>query len=96
MTIRLKGLAAPQGDEPGGTAATKAMLGLVQGATCSANWTASARTSAVCAICYLEGAHVGEGWNGSPRAGARLREVQRGALLGPRKGKRPTKARRSA
>jgi endonuclease YncB( thermonuclease family) len=33
MPIRLNGLAAPEGDEPGGAAATRAMVELVQGRT---------------------------------------------------------------
>jgi hypothetical protein len=33
MPIRLNGLAAPEGDEPGGAAATHAMTELVQGRT---------------------------------------------------------------
>jgi micrococcal nuclease len=33
MPIRLNGLAAPEGDEPGGEAATRAMVELVDGRT---------------------------------------------------------------
>jgi hypothetical protein len=33
MAIRLNGLAAPEGDEPGGAVATQAMVELVQGRT---------------------------------------------------------------
>ena len=58
MAIRLNGLAAPEGDEPGGAAATKAMTELVRGHTlrCELN---GERTHDRCVgVCFLEGQDV--------------------------------------
>ena len=60
MAIRLNGLAAPEGDEPGGAAATKAMTELVRGRTlrCELDGT---RTHDRCAgVCFLQGEDISE------------------------------------
>ena len=44
MPIRLDGLAAPEGDEPGRAAASQVCLSWCRAAPCDANSTASART----------------------------------------------------
>ena len=60
MPIRLNGLAAPEGDEPGGGAATQAMTQLVQGRTLQCELDGE-RTHDRCAgICYLEGEDISE------------------------------------
>jgi micrococcal nuclease len=58
MPIRLNGLAAPEWDEPGGAAARKAMLELVEGRTlgCELN---GVRTHDRCGgVCYLDGVDI--------------------------------------
>jgi micrococcal nuclease len=58
LPIRLNGLAAPEGDEPGGDAATRAMIELVQDRNlrCELN---GERTHDRCVgICYLDGADI--------------------------------------
>jgi micrococcal nuclease len=58
MPIRLNGLAAPDGDEPGGEAATRAMVKLVDGQRlrCELN---GERTHDRCVgVCYLEGVDI--------------------------------------
>jgi micrococcal nuclease len=60
LPIRLNGLAAPEGDEPGGAEATKAMRQLVLGRElrCELN---GERTHDRCVgICYLEGEDISE------------------------------------
>jgi micrococcal nuclease len=60
MPIRLSGLAAPKGDEPGSAAATVAMVELVKGGTlrCELN---GERTRDRCAgVCYLDGDDINE------------------------------------
>jgi endonuclease YncB( thermonuclease family) len=58
LPIRLNGLAAPEGDEPGGEAATRAMVELVDGRSlrCELN---GERTHDRCVgICYLDGMDI--------------------------------------
>jgi micrococcal nuclease len=60
MPIRLNGLAATEGDEPGGGAATQAMIELVEGRMlrCELN---GERTHDRCVgVCYLEGEDISE------------------------------------
>ena len=58
MAVRLKGLAAPERDEPGGAAATRAMTELVEGRDLRCELDGE-RTHDRCAgICYLDGADI--------------------------------------
>jgi micrococcal nuclease len=57
MAIRLQGLAAPEGAEPGGDAATVAMRRLVEGRLVRCDLDGS-RTHDRCATCYLEGRDI--------------------------------------
>jgi endonuclease YncB( thermonuclease family) len=60
MPIRLNGLAAPEGDEPGGAAATQAMLELVQGRTLRCELDGERTHDRCVGICYLDGADISE------------------------------------
>jgi micrococcal nuclease len=60
MPIRLNGLAAPEGDEPGGAAATQAMLELVQGRTLRCELDGERTHDRCVGVCYLEGEDIGE------------------------------------
>jgi micrococcal nuclease len=58
MPIRLNGLAAPEGDEPGGAAATRAMVEMVEGRTLRCELDGE-RTHDRCAgVCYLDGEDI--------------------------------------
>ena len=60
MPVRLNGVAAPEADEPGGEAATAAMVALVDGRTVRCELDGS-RTHDRCAgICYLDGEDIAE------------------------------------
>jgi micrococcal nuclease len=60
MPIRLNGLAAPEGDEPGGAEATKAMLELVQGRTLRCELDGERTHDRCVGVCYLEGEDISE------------------------------------
>ena len=60
MPIRLNGLAAPEGDEPGGAAATEAMLELVQGRTLRCELDGEHTHDRCVGVCYLSGADISE------------------------------------
>jgi micrococcal nuclease len=60
MLIRLNGLAAPEGDEPGGAAAAQAMLELVQGHTLRCDLDGERTRDRCVGVCYLEGADISE------------------------------------
>jgi micrococcal nuclease len=58
MPIRLNGLAAPEGDEPGGAAAAKAMVELVDGRTLQCELNGEKTHDRCVGICYLEGKDI--------------------------------------
>jgi micrococcal nuclease len=58
MPIRLNGLAAPESDEPGGAAATKAMIKLVQGRTLRCELDGERTHDRCVGICYLDGVDI--------------------------------------
>jgi micrococcal nuclease len=58
MAIRLSGLAAPEGAEPGGSEATVAMRDLVLGAVVTCELDGEATYDRCAAICFLEGADI--------------------------------------
>jgi micrococcal nuclease len=60
MPIRLNGLAAPEGDEPGGAAATQAMIELVQGRSLRCELGGEPTRDRCVGICYLDGADMSE------------------------------------
>ena len=60
MPVRLNGLAAPEGDEPGGEAATAAMVALVDGRTVRCELDGSRTHDRCVAVCYLEGVDIAE------------------------------------
>jgi endonuclease YncB( thermonuclease family) len=60
MPIRLNGLAAPEGDEPGGAAATQAMLELVQGRTLRCELDGERTHDRCVGVCYLNGEDIAE------------------------------------
>jgi endonuclease YncB( thermonuclease family) len=60
MPIRLNGLAAPEGNEPGGPAATRAMLELVQGRTLHCELDGERTHDRCVGVCYLEGEDISE------------------------------------
>jgi micrococcal nuclease len=60
MPIRLNGLAAPEGDEPSGAAATRAMLELVQGRTLRCELDGERTHDRCVGVCYLDGADISE------------------------------------
>ena len=60
MPIRLNGLAAPEGDEPGGAAATQAMLELVQGRTLRCELDGERTRDRCVGICYLDSTDISD------------------------------------
>ena len=60
MPIRLNGLAAPEGDEPGGAEATGAMLELVQSRTLRCELDGERTGDRCVGICYLDGTDISE------------------------------------
>ena len=58
MPIRLNGLAAPEGDEPGGAAATQAMLELVDGRTLRCELDGERTHDRCVDVCYLKGTDI--------------------------------------
>ena len=58
MPIRLNGLAAPEGDEPGGAAATQAMFEVVQGRTLRCDLDGERTHNRCVGVCYLDGADI--------------------------------------
>ena len=60
LPIRLNGLAAPEGDEPGGAAATRAMLELVQGRMLRCELDGERPQDRCVGVCYLEDEDIGE------------------------------------
>ena len=58
MPIRLNGLAAPKGDEPGGDAATQAMVELVLARTLDCELDGKQTHDRCVGICYLDGADI--------------------------------------
>jgi micrococcal nuclease len=60
MPIRLNGLAAPEGDEPGGAAATQAMTELVQGRTLRCELDGERTHDRCVGVCYLDSADIAE------------------------------------
>jgi endonuclease YncB( thermonuclease family) len=58
MPIRLNGLAAPEGDEPGGAAATRAMVELVDGRELRCDLNGERTHDRCVGICYLDGADI--------------------------------------
>lgn len=60
MPIRLNGLAAPESDEPGGAAATRAMIELVRGRTLRCDLNGERTHNRCVGVCYLEGADIAE------------------------------------
>jgi micrococcal nuclease len=60
MPIRLNGLAAPEGDEPGGAAATQAMLELVRGRTLRCELDGERTHDRCVGVCYLDGEDISE------------------------------------
>ncbi len=58
MPIRLNGLAAPESDEPGGAAATQAMIKLVQGRTLRCELDGEQTYDRCVGICYLDGVDI--------------------------------------
>jgi endonuclease YncB( thermonuclease family) len=60
MPIRLNGLAAPDGDEPSGAAATKAMTELVRGRTLRCELDGERTHDRCVGVCYLEGENISE------------------------------------
>jgi micrococcal nuclease len=59
-SIRLSGLAAPEGDKPGGADATQAMFELVQGRTLRCELDGERTHDRCVGICYLEGEDISE------------------------------------
>jgi micrococcal nuclease len=60
MPIRLNGLAAPEGGEPGGAAATQAMIELVQGRTLRCELDGERTHNRCVGVCYLDGEDISE------------------------------------
>jgi endonuclease YncB( thermonuclease family) len=60
MPIRLNGLAAPEGDEPGGAAATTTMTELVRGRTLRCELDGERTHDRCVGVCFLEGADISE------------------------------------
>ena len=58
MPIRLNGLAAPEGDEPGGDAATQAMVELVLARTLRCELNGEQTHDRCVGVCYLDGADI--------------------------------------
>jgi endonuclease YncB( thermonuclease family) len=67
MPIRLNGLAAPEGDEPGGASATQAMVELVDGRTLRCQINGEQTHDRCVGMCYLEDKDISAGmvrWGG--------------------------------
>jgi micrococcal nuclease len=86
MPIRLNGLAAPEGDEPGGARATRAMLELVEGREVRCELDGQRTYDRCVAVCYLEGVDIAAEMVAAglardcPRfSGGRYREAERQA-----------------
>jgi endonuclease YncB( thermonuclease family) len=60
LPIRLQGLAAPEGDEPGGEVATRAMRRLVGGRQVRCELDGERTHDRCVGVCYLEGRDIGE------------------------------------
>lgn len=60
LPIRLQGLAAPEGNEPGGAQATKAMRAMVQGRELRCELDGERTHDRCVGICYLEGEDISE------------------------------------
>jgi micrococcal nuclease len=60
LPIRLNGLAAPEGDEPGGTAATRAMREMVEGRTLQCELDSERTRDRCVGVCYLDGADIAD------------------------------------
>jgi micrococcal nuclease len=60
MPIRLNGLAAPEGDEPGGAAATDTMVELVRGRTLRCELDGERTHDRCVGVCYLEDRDISE------------------------------------
>lgn len=58
MPLRLNGLAAPEGDEPGGAAATRAMVEMVEGREVRCELDGQRTYDRCVAVCYLEGVDI--------------------------------------
>jgi micrococcal nuclease len=58
--IRLQGLAAPEGDEPGGAEATRAMRRMVDGRQVRCELDGERTHDRCVAVCYLNGADTAE------------------------------------
>ena len=58
MPIRLNGLAAPEWDEPGGQAATRAMVELVDGRNLRCELDGERTGDRCVGVCYLEGVDI--------------------------------------
>lgn len=60
MPIRLNGLAAPEGDEPGGATATHAMIELVRDRRLRCELNGEGTHDRCVGVCYLEGMDIAE------------------------------------
>jgi micrococcal nuclease len=60
MPIRLNGLAAPEGDEPGGGAATQAMIELVEGRTLRCELDGERTHDRCVGVRHLDGVDISE------------------------------------
>lgn len=58
MPIRLNGLAAPERDEPGGAAATRAMIEVVDGRTLRCELDGERTGDRCVGACFLEGVDI--------------------------------------
>jgi micrococcal nuclease len=58
MPIRLNGLAAPEGDEPGGREATRAMVELVEGRRLRCELNGEHTHDRCVGVCYLDGGDI--------------------------------------
>jgi micrococcal nuclease len=58
MPIRLNDLAAPEGDEPGGAVATRAMVEMVEGRELRCELTGERTHDRCVGVCYLDGADI--------------------------------------
>jgi micrococcal nuclease len=60
LAVRLNGLAAPEGDEPGGTAATRAMRKMVEGRTLRCELDGERTRDRCVGVCYLDGGDIAD------------------------------------
>jgi micrococcal nuclease len=60
LPIRLQGLAAPEGNEPGGDQATRAMRAMVDGQRLQCELDGERTQDRCVGICYLDGADISE------------------------------------